>query len=226
MFLYGCKHESIDFLKSYNLCINNDILIKDAIRNCFDNPNGLPIVSWILESATLTDVDIMYLSTYATYFGQEVMHYWKTTHVNTIQSYCEKMTEKELEKSLHIGYSSTINIIYEYFNANRLIKGIFISTQTKESGKASVDVLNYLASDVDFSKIKEEYYHALLYFFTRHGDIVWCKFLQYQYPSDKKIKVLIRYLALINDTITDPTLITRICSAIIEINASYSDVYK
>jgi hypothetical protein len=223
MFLYGCKYETLKFLKINDLCLNDKFSVVEGIRNCFDNANGLPIISWIIhdQKFVLNPKDIIILLTSVSYKDSNVINYWKNMHDNVISDYYKNINDKELNDHFHISYNPIINVVYRYIDANRIINGICSQRHVSSPNTMktlSRDTLNYLSDNIIFSEIDEIHYPKLLYFFwTCDNSSVLEKFLSHPSSKEKKIKVLVKFLSLISDNSDDFEMISYICNTITQI---------
>lgn len=216
MFLYGCQQKTVDFFKTNNLHLNGTFDIVIGITACFRNSNGLSIISWILDDEKIILNAGQIISIYSSIpLDIQLQNYWKGRYKDVIDNYYKNITDDQLKNLMY----GSINLLFEYFEANRIIN-VLCSTSIEGHWRKDLsdNLINYLSDNLDFGGIKEEYYHKILYIFLiRNNTVTLQKFLSYSYAKEKKIKSLVKLMNLITENSNDLKSIYDISSAIIQI---------
>lgn len=211
-FMYACRYESIEYFKTNNLDISILLTneLTDAFSECLSNPNPLELIKWmthnqgvILIDKEIIDFSISILETK----NAELIAYWKNNYRQSIKQY-----------SLH--HTLSPNFIYGFYD---IIEPHIIITQLSASctnilttTEITNDMINYLFDNIVPSNITDP---IILLFFWHHNKNIFDKFIKCDITPINKIKILTKYLALLNTHTDDTETINMVCYSIINIGS-------
>jgi hypothetical protein len=142
-------------------------------------------------------------------------------HNDVISDYYKTLNDGDMNHHFRLSNYQELNFVYMYIDANRIINVLCAQVKDKLSNTIkilSLDTLNYLSTNIVFSKIDEIYHPIVLYcFWTRDCNSVLEKYLLCRCSKEKKIKVLVKFLSLVSDNSDDFKMISHICNMITQI---------
>ena len=194
MFLYGCEYKSFKYFQENNLVIDDRFPIFKAIDKCCDNVFGLDIIKWIIASVKIHKSDIRALC-FSVIRNKDICNFWIDHYDNILVNGFKKITTDTVLSDQYI------NAFYKYLDHHIIINHMtYVTNRSPEKIMEHIlpDVLNYLCTNIDFTKIYNHQMPLLLLCFWRIKDKrMLNKFIISNIPD--KNKILIKFLYLVSE---------------------------